>query len=630
MDSYGVRRKDTTKGPPLRVLSLDGGGVRGYSMLIIVQELMHRTFVEIEGRAPRRHEIPKPCDHFDLIVGTGTGGLIAIMLGRLRLDLETCKELYVRMTRMVFETDKTIAGIPYRSTLFKASKLEEAIKQGVWEHTVFEKEGNDSGEPEIISPLNAAQYSSAAGTPKRHSSNASVLSFSARNPNGQITGRPTFNSRYGNGNARLYDARESRTKTVVTAMYKGSSRGSPPVMLRSYDSRREPPPEFDCKIWQAGRATCAIGLAFKPVQIGQSLFHDEGYGTFNPSPEALDEAVINEWPGREIGVFVSVGTGKRPRGSDSNQHLWYEGFMGEFADARRKLIAKMEGCEKIHEYMLREHLIKRGVNAEHYYRLNVEIGVGEFGMNEWNRLGEISNGTRRYMGRDDEQKMIQGISSKLAKVHKAKQRMERAERGSVNIPELIKTTSATNFEHPLAVELPGDAPLPGSTFRHGSHSPPSRSSFDSGRDSIHMHVNSLPSPRSSHEMISPAGGHSRGSPHARTVSPASPPPEDDQLLGTAPTPAQYRNASGADKIAIVSADEEPRRPHTPATRIDAPFLTPDMPPPVPPKTPLPEQQAHRHGRGEGLDSFIPPYPLDGDDDEAPPPVNMSRKPDYRG
>ena len=92
-------------------------------MLILLQELMHRTYVETEGKAPRRDQIPKPCDHFDLIAGTGTGGLIAIMLGRLRLDLETCKEVYVRMTRRVFETDKTIAGIPYRSTLFKASKL---------------------------------------------------------------------------------------------------------------------------------------------------------------------------------------------------------------------------------------------------------------------------------------------------------------------------------------------------------------------------------------------------------------------------------------------------------------------------------------------------------------------------
>lgn len=180
-------------------------------MLIIVQELMHRTFVETEGRAPKRSEIPKPCDHFDLIVGTGTGGLIALMLGRLRLDLETCKELYVRLTRMVFETDKTIAGIPYRSTLFKASKLEDAIRQCVQEHTIYEREGNDGAEPDLSSPLNAAQYSSAAG-PRRHQSNASVVSFSARSPSAQMA-RPVFNSRYGNPNARLYDSRENRTKT---------------------------------------------------------------------------------------------------------------------------------------------------------------------------------------------------------------------------------------------------------------------------------------------------------------------------------------------------------------------------------------------------------------------------------
>lgn len=180
-------------------------------MLIIIQELMHRTFVETEGRAPKRHEIPKPCEHFDLIVGTGTGGLIAIMLGRLRLDLETCKELYVRMTRMVFETDKTIAGIPYRSTLFKASKLEEAIKQGVWEHTVNGMEGNDH-EVEVVNPLRSSSRSS-SGSVKRHTSNASTLSFSARHPSGQVSTRPAVNLRYGNGNARLYDARENRTKT---------------------------------------------------------------------------------------------------------------------------------------------------------------------------------------------------------------------------------------------------------------------------------------------------------------------------------------------------------------------------------------------------------------------------------
>lgn len=196
----------------------DGGGVRGYSMLIIVQELMHRTYVEAHGRAPRRHEIPKPCDHFDLIVGTGTGGLIAIMLGRLRLDLETCKELYVRMTRMVFQTDKTIAGIPYRSTLFKASKLEDAIRQAVREHTVNEHEGNDGETDEPVNPLSSTarlSVASSSSVPQRHLSNASTVSFSARSPTAQAAARPFFSSRLGNGEARLYDSRENRTKTYV-------------------------------------------------------------------------------------------------------------------------------------------------------------------------------------------------------------------------------------------------------------------------------------------------------------------------------------------------------------------------------------------------------------------------------
>lgn len=175
-------------------------------MLIIIQELMHRTFVETKGRAPRRDEIPKPCEHFDLICGTGTGGLIALMLGRLRLDLETCKEVYVRVTRKVFETDKTIAGIPYRSTLYKASKLEEAIRECVKEHTIFDDEGNDDPAAETRTPTTPVQ---------RNSTNASVVSFSARGSTGRYMNGPTSgsSSRWGNPNARLYDGRPNRTKT---------------------------------------------------------------------------------------------------------------------------------------------------------------------------------------------------------------------------------------------------------------------------------------------------------------------------------------------------------------------------------------------------------------------------------
>ena len=50
-----------------RLLALDGGGVRGLSLLIILEQLMET----INPDSP-----PKPCDYFDMIGGTSTGGSV--------------------------------------------------------------------------------------------------------------------------------------------------------------------------------------------------------------------------------------------------------------------------------------------------------------------------------------------------------------------------------------------------------------------------------------------------------------------------------------------------------------------------------------------------------------------------
>jgi patatin-like phospholipase/acyl hydrolase len=55
----------------LCLLSLDGGGVRGLSTLYILKGLMDRLNAE-------RKSLPslKPCEVFDLIGGTSTGGYV--------------------------------------------------------------------------------------------------------------------------------------------------------------------------------------------------------------------------------------------------------------------------------------------------------------------------------------------------------------------------------------------------------------------------------------------------------------------------------------------------------------------------------------------------------------------------
>jgi hypothetical protein len=77
----GGSSKETFPPPPptkrrrkVRILSLDGGGIRGYSTLVILGELMHQIYVtENNGRAPKSPaDLPRPCDYFDLIGGNGT------------------------------------------------------------------------------------------------------------------------------------------------------------------------------------------------------------------------------------------------------------------------------------------------------------------------------------------------------------------------------------------------------------------------------------------------------------------------------------------------------------------------------------------------------------------------------
>jgi patatin-like phospholipase/acyl hydrolase len=105
----------------LRLLSLDGGGVRGLSSLMILQQLM----VMINPESP-----PKPCDYFDMIGGTSTGGLIAIMLGRLKMKIDECINAYTSLSDKIFEKKAHRAKINGKlQGRFDSAGLERAVKQ---------------------------------------------------------------------------------------------------------------------------------------------------------------------------------------------------------------------------------------------------------------------------------------------------------------------------------------------------------------------------------------------------------------------------------------------------------------------------------------------------------------------
>lgn len=325
----------------------------------------------------------------------------------------------------------------------------------------------------------------------------------------------------------------------------------------------------------------------------------------------LDEAVVNEWPGREVGVFISIGTGKRPEGTNQQQHLWWEGFvssgMGDFAEARRKLISKIEDCEKTHQAM-KNHLAKRQVNPEHYYRLNVNVGVGEFGMNEWNRLAEISTNTRMYLSDNDVQSKTFDAASKLARIYRAKQRWERAERGQMAYGAKNpweRPLPPVPDASPIAVELPAEEVAPQFYSSNNPDNPP---------DDFLLH---------------PSGYHRtpESDKFAIVSSDEYPQPVTDlppRHSGELVSPGRRSN----DQFNVSSLHSSPRLSFEEPNR--------QSPPPRPPKTPL--QEGAKPLSMTGPPTMPPPTsalprpppgaPLPYPDTDGPPAVNRARKPEY--
>jgi patatin-like phospholipase/acyl hydrolase len=66
----------------------------------------------------------RPCEYFDMIAGTSTGGLIAILLGRLGLSVEECIQEYESLAIKVFGKGKRRQA----GTAFSATTLKDVIR----------------------------------------------------------------------------------------------------------------------------------------------------------------------------------------------------------------------------------------------------------------------------------------------------------------------------------------------------------------------------------------------------------------------------------------------------------------------------------------------------------------------
>ncbi|KAI0883864.1 uncharacterized protein GGS22DRAFT_26878 [Annulohypoxylon maeteangense] len=322
-----------TPNPPLRILSLDGGGIRGKSSLLILENIM-------EGirREKCLDQVPKPCEHFDFIGGTSTGGIIAIMLGRLGMTVDECIRSYDKVAQAAFTPKRNrLRKISGKST-FSAQALEGVTKQVVREFCTDElcvKRRSDGH--------SSAETCSHSNLELRHT---------------------------------------SCTKTAVLAITKDNV-DAPPTIISTYDTSA---PLKGCTIWEVVRATSAATTFFKSIQLGRDNieFIDAGFGHNNPCDILITEAQ-KQYPGYDQLLVLSIGTG-----------------LNGVATVRDNVFSIVKALTKMATSSNRvaERLSRRYGDGIQYFRFDVDRGLDNIPLSHWEKSSKISAHTINYLNQN--------------------------------------------------------------------------------------------------------------------------------------------------------------------------------------------------------------------------------------
>ncbi|KAF2135141.1 uncharacterized protein K452DRAFT_239881 [Aplosporella prunicola CBS 121167] len=322
------------------LLSLDGGGVRGLSSLYVLKRLMTKLNYE-------RHEdgLPavKPCEVFDLIGGTSTGGIIAIMLGRLEMDVDACISAYTRLMKNVFGA-KGVLPVDWKGRI--KARLDSEKLKGAIEEVLHEYQ-----------------------TPE---------------------------------DARLDDGVKRGCHVFVCAASKESS---DITRLRSY--RLPDEDSTSATVCEAALATSAATSFFEPITIGARTYVDGALRANNPVVEVRNEA-SNIWCTNTgdlkplVKCFVSIGTGNPGKKPIEDKAAKF------FLKALVQLATETEKTAEDFVQDWRQHF-----DQKRYFRFNVQQGLQDIGLEEYEKQGAIEAATDAYLSEIAQKFSLRDCASNL-------------------------------------------------------------------------------------------------------------------------------------------------------------------------------------------------------------------------
>lgn len=334
------------------VFSFDGGGVRGLSTLIILKRIMLRVKHHERSLDPPvqssyhpatcPHDILDrdnstagyyPCHYIDYMAGTSTGGLIAIMLSRLRMDVDDTIEEFKRLASTIF-------GNPRKFSI----------------------------RGPILWPRPKHDYR--------------ILEIAVR----ELLNKRLPKLRHHIGGQRFASNQET-CRTMVIAHGKSDEGHEDAHVFRSYDhlapyhpndsSIRNPGPADAIEIETVARATSAAPTYFKAVRVGNRKLGDGGFGCNNPGWEAFNEVRdMHNSDDEGVALLISIGTGE----SYIRRFTHAEGF-SEALQAIKAAKGIATDCHKVDE-LLRTLTQKR---KDSYFRFNADERLGKIKLDCWKK-----------------------------------------------------------------------------------------------------------------------------------------------------------------------------------------------------------------------------------------------------
>ncbi|KAI0443750.1 acyl transferase/acyl hydrolase/lysophospholipase [Xylaria telfairii] len=382
------------------LLSFDGGGVRGYWSLLVLQHLMQvirDIEVNHDGATkssfhpcqrpenvshltnqdnldnPTEYTPFLPCHYFDYIGGTSTGALVAILLSRFRMTVEDCLREYETMAGTIFGSPRIVHKM--RVPVMKRNKydvkhLEQAIQQVIERRAQLRIE--DDTEPLFQTEIDTCRGVVLAtkldfgGLEKRFlfRSYTPYSEKRRRNIQNGLNSENLFLKNPGEG------IRNSLLKVALAGTAAPFYFGHYHTVLSTVQAQAamRVPTNNNTNFFRIATGRPEDNSIHVPGDKSKYRFEDAGFSRDNnPCQELYQEIRYHHGDETPI-ILVSVGTA-RPR----------EAFLGDGALSHiRRGLQRLGNPEEVHE-----HLEANKDSGQYsYYRLNDEAGIN-IEMDEW-------------------------------------------------------------------------------------------------------------------------------------------------------------------------------------------------------------------------------------------------------